>query len=81
MLIDPEEASTIAAGLMKVRNSEYRSLDLIHDYVEGEIDPQYVPRDAAVEFRQIVRQSRVNVLPLVVDTIAQSLYVDGYRVK
>ena len=81
MLIDPEEASTIAAGLMKVRNSEYRSLDLIHDYVEGEIDPQYVPRDAAVEFRQIVRQSRVNVLPLVVDTIAQSLYVDGYRAK
>lgn len=79
MVLSPEEATDVATDVLKIRNSDYRHLHEIHEYVEGESDPVYIPRDAREEFRWIARQARVNVLPLVVDTIAQSLYVDGYR--
>lgn len=75
----PEEATAIAADVLDVRNAGYPYLHQVAAYVEGHADPVYIPRDAREEFRWIARQSRVNVLPLVVDTIAQSLYVDGYR--
>ena len=74
-----DEATDVAATLLAKRNAEYERLDLIHDYLAGKSAPVYVPRDAREEYRWIAKQSRVNVLPLVVDTIAQNLYVDGYR--
>src|SRR5690606_27591625 len=39
----------------------------------------YAPRSATHEYHELVRQARVNVLPLVVSTIAQNLFVEGYR--
>jgi len=65
--------------LLKVRESELPELTRIDDYLRGRHDSVYVPRAARQEFRWIVQRARVNVLPLVVDTIAQSLYVDGFR--
>lgn len=41
--------------------------------------PYWLPLDAPAEIRQLARLSKVNLLGLVVDTVAQSLYVDGYR--
>ena len=79
MLTTVDEATEAATALLAKRNAEYDRLDVVHNYLAGKSAPVYMPRDAREEYRWIAKQSRVNVLPLVVDTIAQNLYVDGYR--
>ena len=38
-----------------------------------------MPRSANPEYRTLVKRSRTPLLPLVVNSIAQALYIDGYR--
>lgn len=78
-MLTPEEATDVAAGLMKVRNAEYDDLRQVHEYVEGEPSQTYMPRDAKEEFRWIAKQGTINYLPKVLDTHVSSLFVDGYR--
>ncbi|MFH0243602.1 phage portal protein [Streptomyces sp. HK10] len=66
-------------GLIDARRQEARRLDPIHAAVTGKTNDIYVPRKATEEYKQLVDQSRFNVLPLVVTSVAQALYVDGYR--
>lgn len=66
-------------ALLEARQVEARRLDPIHDAVTGKVNDIYVPRKATQEYKQLVDQSRFNVLPLVIGTVAQALYVDGYR--
>jgi hypothetical protein len=78
-VLSPADAVSLATDLYKVHEAEEDHLDRIEDYVEGKHSSVYVPKTARREFQWIVNRSRVNVLPLVVDTLAQSLYVVGYR--
>lgn len=78
-MLSPADAVSLATDLYKVHEAEEDHLDRIEDYVEGKHSSVYVPKTARREFQWIVNRSRVNVLPLVVDTLAQSLYVVGYR--
>jgi hypothetical protein len=66
-------------ALLEARQTEARRLDPIHAAVAGKVNDIYVPKKATQEYRQLVDQSRFNILPLVVGTVAQALYVDGYR--
>lgn len=68
-----------AAALLDARRVESRRLDPIHDAVRNKVNDIYVPQKATQEYRRLVNQSRFNVLPLVVTSVAQALYVDGYR--
>jgi hypothetical protein len=77
--LSPAQAVALATDLHKVHDAESDHLSLIEDYVAGKHSSIYVPKTARREFQWIVRRARVNVLPLVVDTLAQSLYVVGYR--
>jgi hypothetical protein len=38
-----------------------------------------IPQDAPREMKTMARIARVNVCPIVVDSLAQSLFVDGFR--
>ena len=78
-MLSPADAVSLATDLYKVHEAEEDHLERIEDYVEGKHSSVYVPKTARREFQWIVNRSRVNVLPLVVDTLAQSLYVVGYR--
>ena len=78
-MLSPSDTVALTADLYKVHEAEEDHLDFVEDYVGGKHSSIYVPKTARREFQWIVRRARVNVLPLVVDTLAQSLYVTGYR--
>lgn len=67
-------------GLMlEWRKAEEPRLERLHDYIHGNQQFIWLPSTAPSEVRRIAEMSRVNVLGLVVDSVAQSMYVDGYR--
>lgn len=65
--------------LLKVRKAECAQLDRVHRYWRGKQALPVVPRAVPIEVRRMASMARVNVLGLVVDVLAQSLYVVGYR--
>ena len=71
--------------LLKVHHAEmedgehYVGLNRIHQYLMGQQEHPSLPAGATPEVRKLAKMSRVNVLDLIVSSIAQALYVDGYR--
>jgi hypothetical protein len=61
------------------RSAESDRLERLYSYIHGKQQFLWLPADAPREVRRIAEMSRVNVLGLVVDSVAQSMYVDGYR--
>lgn len=78
-MLTEKDLHDVVGELRAARQREKRRLDPIHQAVRGETNRLYVPRSATEEYRRLVGQSRFNVLPLVIGTLAQALYVDGYR--
>lgn len=78
-MIPAGEVVSWTRRLLDVRKAERDSLDKVHTYWHGEQPLPVVPRGTPTEIRRMAQMSRVNVLPLVVDVPAQSLYVVGYR--
>lgn len=74
-----EDLSRVAQWLLAQRRAESVRLQETHDWLKNRLTGVYVPKSATAEYRQLVDQSRFNVLPLVVSSIAQNLFVDGYR--
>lgn len=54
-------------------------LGKVRRYLDGHQDLPYMPRKARNEYRHLARRSIINWLPLISDTYAQNLFVDGYR--
>lgn len=80
MALSEDEARKTAAHLLRLHETACQDrLDRLRDYMRGDHRRPYAPRSATHEYHELVRQSRVNVLPLVVSTIAQNLFVEGYR--
>lgn len=66
--------------LREVRDLERPRLHLIREWLRNDRNDIYVPADASVEYRQLVAQAKAfNILPLVVTTLVQGLFIDGYR--
>lgn len=80
-MMSAEELAEVGERLVEAREVEARRLDPIHAAMRGATDDLYVPRSATTEYRELVRQARFNILPLVVTQLAQALYVDGYRLS
>lgn len=79
MALSADDATDVVKHLLKVREGEKARLDLIHDYMRGKVCGIYVPRSATQEYRRLVDQSKLNIMPLVVTAVAQNLFADGYR--
>lgn len=79
MALSETEAPDAAKGLLALREGEQRRLSKIAAYMGGRQDSVYVPRGARQEYRWLIKRAKVNILPLVVTVVAQSLFVDGYR--
>lgn len=78
MLTTPELADAVQ-DLLKAHRASKRRCDHIAGYLANKVGDIYVPKAATKEYRKLVDQARFNVLPLVVDVVAQNLFVDGYR--
>ncbi|MFG3343385.1 phage portal protein [Glycomyces sp. NPDC048151] len=72
-----------------LRNVLHRSLVRFSDerahyawlerYAIGLQDPPYMPKHAHREYASLAKTAVLNFLPLIVDAVAQQLYVEGYR--
>lgn len=77
--LDSLQVSKVARHLFDAHCEELRELNDINAYVNGKRLDIYVPRSASQEYLTLVRQSKYNVLPIVLSGLAQALYCDGFR--
>lgn len=54
-------------------------LGLVRRYLSGDQDMPYMPRGAKQEYKHLAERSITNWTPLLSDTYAKGLFVDGYR--
>jgi len=75
------EAQAVAAAerMEDAASSEWMRLREFSDYFRGEQRSPYTPKRVTVEFHELTRRARTNLLPNVVSTLVDRLYVDGYR--
>lgn len=67
--------------LLRYQTAERTALDKVRRYWKGrQALPGVIPESAPREVREMARIARVNVCDIVVDTLAQSLFVEGFRV-
>lgn len=70
----------LARKLLAVLDKDKRRLDRINGYTTGEgHDDPYMPVQADDEYRLLAKRSVSNWMPLLINTPAQALYVDGFR--
>jgi len=65
--------------MLEWRAADADRLERLYSYIKGSQAFLWLPAAAPLEVRAIANMSRVNVLGLVIDSMAQSMYVDGYR--
>ena len=66
--------------LRSAHEAERNSLDMVRQYWKGRQKlPAVIPSAAPAEVKRMARMSRVNVADIVVNSLAQSLFVDGFR--
>lgn len=81
MPLSEEQAVEQAKTLLSYHESERSKLDVVRAYWKGlQRMPPVVPVSAPREVREMAFIARVNVCEIVVDSLAQSLFVDGFRV-
>lgn len=69
----------LAKELLDILYKDMDRLDRIDDYLHGLHDDPWMPDTADKEYKLLAQRSVSNWLPLLVDTPAQALYVDGFR--
>ena len=78
MLTD-NQVQAQSAELMNDADNETSRLEVIAAALKPGVGSMTIPADAATEMRAFAEKSQTNYLPLVVDILAQSLSVVGYR--
>lgn len=67
--------------LLRYHESEREKLDTVRRYWKGlQRLPAIVPQSAPREVAEMAKLVRINVCEIIVDSLAQSLFVDGFRV-
>lgn len=79
-LKDDEDVGKALAALREHRAREWPRLQMLRQYIRNDVTAGiYVPEEATDEYQMLVDQSRFNILAHVVDTVKQSLHVEGFR--
>lgn len=80
MPLSEQAALSVARRLRERQHSERGTLDSIRRYWTGRQRlPPVIPSAAPREVHEMARMARVNVLGIVVESLSQSLYVEGFR--
>lgn len=69
----------LAKELLGILFRDEERLERIDAYLHGDHDDPYMPELADNEYKLLAKRAISNWLPLLVDTPAQALYVDGFR--
>lgn len=81
-LLKADEAVEQVKELYPLHLGEREELDLLRRYWKGRQKlPAVIPSGTPGEVRVMARSSRVNVMPIVINSLVQATYVDGYRSK
>lgn len=73
------QLQSVLGELRRARSLEWPRLMEIRQAYLNEAKGIYVPKEATREYDMLVDQARFNLVPLLVKTLAQNLFVDGYR--
>ena len=80
MPLSPSKAVDHAREAHQVHVPERRRLDQVRRYWKGrQALPMAIPLDSPREMKVMAASSRVNVMPIVVNSLVQSTFVDGFR--
>lgn len=79
--MDSKTLANVTQYLIAGRRAEAPRLSEIHEYVKNRIIDIYVPPKATQEYRKLVDQSRFNILPLLIRSLANNFFIDGYRAR
>jgi len=79
MALTPTKVVEQTKLMLGWRDAEQGRLDRLYTYIHGTQRFRWLASDVPAEVRRIAEMSRVNLLGLVIDSVAQSMYVDGYR--
>ncbi|AKY03389.1 portal protein [Streptomyces phage Aaronocolus] len=71
--------ASLAKKLLSILDRDSARLERIDDYLHGNHDDPYMPPQADDEYRLLAKRAVSNWTPLLVNTPAQALYVDGFR--
>ncbi len=82
MPLKPDAALEQAVRMHGIQTAERERLNVLRRYYKGvQARPMVIPSNGPREVRVMARSSRVNVIPIVVNTLVQSMFVDGFRAK
>lgn len=81
-MLSKRDALEQARYLHRLHVVEREKLDVIRRYFRGvQARPMAIPTGSPREVRVMARSSRVNIMPIVVNTLVQSTFVDGFRAR
>lgn len=78
MAFSPADAERFD-GLLETDLQRDARLGKVRRYLSGEHDLPYMPKGAKAEYEHLARRAVTNWTPLLADTYAKGLFVDGYR--
>jgi hypothetical protein len=79
MAMRPADAAELAKELDDLWRTERRKMDRIDRWARWEHDDPHKPRHATAEYRELSNRSQAPWGDLIVGSVAQTLYVEGYR--
>lgn len=79
MALDDKTLGNVARHLLMARREEALRLSKIREWFKDRVVDMYIPKGATDEYHKLIEQSRYNILPLPVASVAHNLYIDGYR--
>ena len=79
-MLSASQAIDQAKELKQAHEEERPTLDLIRRYWKGVQQlPAVIPSSTPREVRVMARIARINICPIVLESLSQSLYVDGFK--
>jgi len=79
MELDAGQAAGAAKDLLVEADREWSRLKQFSEYERGVQAMPYTPKQLTHEFRELAQRSLTNLLPNVLNTLVDRLYVDGFR--
>ncbi len=77
--MDAKALTPVVQALLAARRAEAPRLNEVYAYLHDQVVDIYVPKRATAEYSMLVDQSRFNITNLLVSSVANNLFIDGYR--
>jgi SPP1 Gp6-like portal protein len=78
-LSPPDKAKESVQEMLKWRHGESERLEKAHEYYRGIQKHPAVPSGMKDDVRRLAQISRVNIMGILISSVSQAMYVDGYR--